>query len=218
MDAFDLTAYVDYQCPYSARVVRWLAALGPGRVRSRYRFFGLEQVNRDPTATEWRLWEQPLDYAHHRGRQDRRSLAAFIVTDLLERMSPSAVVERFRDAVLDARFRDGADISDLELLVDLAAGAGGDRLGLERAVGDEAATHAARVRLAGDWYAARARYEVFGVPTLELGEDPPFYLRLERDPTLDEGVALLDGLLRLRRAAPFLVELKVPERVASPVG
>lgn len=223
MAALELTVYIDYHCPYSARVVRWLAGLGPERVRPRYRFFSLEQVNRDPAAGSWRIWEQPLDYEHHRGRRDRRSLAAFLVTDLLERRESPAVVERFRHALLDARFHDGADLSDLALLAALAAGAGADATALGRALGDEAALAVARRRIADDWEAARERFETFGVPTLDLGDDPPVYLRLERDPTPAEGLALLDGLLGLRRAAPFLLELKVPERrvpepVAGPAG
>ena len=144
----DLTVWYDYHCPYSHRAVEWLIGLGPHRVRPRFRPFPLEQVNRDATATEWRLWEQPLDYVHYRERQDRRPLHAFLATAVLEASEEPAVVDRFRLAVYRARFDDKADISDVDLLARLAGEVGADARGLASALADDTALTTGRTGLA----------------------------------------------------------------------
>lgn len=203
--------FIDYQCPYSHRVVEWLETLGPGRIAPTYRMFGLEQVNRDAAATDWRLWDQPLDYEHHRGRPDRRSLPAFLATALVEAAYPPGPARSFRLAVYRARFEDGADISDRAVLRAAAerAGTEPDRADPWAASPDRLVE--ARSRLAADWAEARRDYAVFGVPTLWFGRERPWYLRLERTPRDAEGVELLDRLVALRTTAPYLLELKVPE-------
>lgn len=206
----DLTVFIDYQCPYSDRAVRWLEGLGPDRVRVRYRLFSLEQVNRDQDATSWRLWDQPLDYEHYRGHDDRRSLAAFLVTKVLEAFQPG-VVAQFRLAVFGARFREGADISSIQAVRALAVAAGADPGRLDALLADPGVVADARRAIAEDWAAARERYRTFGVPTLDFGAGAPLYLRLERDPAPDEGRSFFDRLAELRRAAPFLLELKAAE-------
>ena len=216
----DLVLCYDYQCPYSARAVRWLEALGPAIVRPRYRMFPLEQVNVDPTATTWRLWEQPLDYAHHRGRQDRRSLAAFVVTAIVEELASdgrvaSEAVPAFRLGVYRARFDEGLDITDEEILRAIAIDAGAPAGDLDGALADGAAVERARVRIAEDWAASRARAAVFGVPTLILPDDQPLYMRIAREPSGDEALDLLRRIVELRRTVPWLLELKLVEAAAS---
>lgn len=210
----ELTVWYDYHCPYSYRATEWLVGLGPDRVRSRFRPFPLEQVNRDATAESWRLWEQPLDYVHYRERQDRRPLAAFLATALVEETESAGVVERFRLAVYRARFDDKVDITDVALLVRLAAGAGADGGRLASAMADEAALAAPRAGLATAWSEARSTYAIFGVPTLAPAGERPFYLRLERrvEPGR-EARDLLDRVLGLRRDAPLVLELKLPDPV-----
>ena len=179
-----------------------------------FRPFPLEQVNRDPDAEAWRLWEQPLDYVHYRERQDRRPLAAFLATTLLEDAEAPDVVERFRLAVYRARFDDKADISDVALLVRLAAAAGADGQGLASAMADEVALAGPRAGLARAWSEARSTYAIFGVPTIEPAGERPFYLRLERavEPG-PEAQDLLERVLGLRREASIVLELKLPEPV-----
>ncbi len=207
----DVVVCYDYHCPYSARVVRWLEGLGPEVVRPSYRMFGLEQVNVDPSAGTWRLWDQALDYEHYRGRQDRRSLAAFLVTAIAEEIGGPAATRAFRLAVYRARFDDGLDLSEAVTLRGLGIEAGIAPDVLDRALGDPGAWARARARLAEDWAAARSEADVFGVPTLVLPGDRPVYLRLEREPVGTESVELLRRLVDLRRAAPWLIELKVAE-------
>lgn len=215
MEPIDLEIFFDYHCQYSARAIRWLELVGPERVRPRYRFFALEQNQRDVSAEEWRLWEQPLDYEHDRERQDRRALLAFLVTALLETWESPEVLGRFRLAMLDARFAEKLDISDPALLHRLAADAGADVARLDAALADPDQVATARARIADDWREAHSEYEIFGVPTLRLAEGAPFYIRLERELTADEAIGLFDRLVDLRWAAPFLLELKVPERAVA---
>ena len=214
----DLTVWYDYHCPYSYRAVEWLMGLGPERVRAVFRPFPLEQVNRDPTATAWRLWEQPLDYRHYRERQDRRPLHAFLATAVLEARETPAVVDRFRLAVYRVRFEEGADISDVDLLVRLAAGAGADGPRLAGAMADESALGAGRAGVAEAWREARAEYEIFGVPTLHVAGERPFYLRLDRAVEPGEAADLLDRIVNLRRDASLVVEIKLPDRTREPAG
>jgi hypothetical protein len=213
----ELTVWYDYHCPYSRRAVAWLDGLGPARVRPAYRAFALEQVNVDPAAIEWQIWTQPLDYEHYRGRQDRRGLAALLATELLAAAEEPGVVARFRAEVYAARFDRTADIADPATLAAAAVAAGATSAGngggaLLAALADETALTPARARLAADWAAARAEWEVFGVPTLQFEGDAPIYLRLEREPDPGaEAVDLLDRLVGLGRAAPYVLEVKRPE-------
>jgi hypothetical protein len=210
----ELTVWYDYHCPYSDRVVGWLLGLAPDRVRPRFRPFPLEQVNRDATATAWRLWEQPLDYVHYRERQDRRPLQAFLATAVLEELEAPAVVDRFRLAVYRARFDELADISDVDLLVRIAAGVDADDGRLARAMADDGSLSAARASLAQAWHDARSEYAIFGVPTLQPDGERPFYLRLDRmvEPGR-EAIELLVRVIGLRRDASLVLELKLPELV-----
>jgi DSBA-like thioredoxin domain len=214
-----VTAWYDYHCPYSRRGVEWLLTLGPDRVRPWFRPFPLEQVNRDPDATTWRLWDQPLDYIHYRERQDRRPLHAFLATWVLEATESNEVVDRFRLAVYRARFDEGSDIADIELLVRLADEAGGDGQRLRHALSSAAEQASARADLATAWRDARSEYRIFGVPTLEWPGATPFYIRLERPIAPgDEAVELLERLESLRAGAPYIREIKLPERVEESVA
>lgn len=206
---------MDYHCPYSHRAVAWLDDLGPGRVAVAYRLFALEQVNHDASASEWRLWEQPLDYAQYRGRQDRRSLAPFLATAIVEADESPEAARRFRRAVYEARFGERADISDIGVLERAAAAAGADADRVRGGLANPGAVAAARRRIADDWAVARAEYAIFGVPTLRIDGGRPFYLRLGRILGPEEGPAFLHALLAFRAAAPDLLELKLPEPVGA---
>jgi hypothetical protein len=210
-----IEVFMDYHCPYSYRAVAWLDDLGPGIVDVRHRFFALEQVNHDPDATAWRIWEQTLDYAQYRDRQDRRSLAAFLATAVLEASEPGDVGRRFRRAVYAARFDDRADISDLVVL-ERAAGAAGVGPGrLASLLGDQATVNGARQRIADDWAAARSPYLVFGVPTLLMDGRPPAYMRLAAPIPAADGLAFLNAFRAFREAAPTVIEIKEPDAIGT---
>ena len=122
-----ITVWYDYHCPYSRRAVAWLDGLGRDRVEPTYRAFPLEQVNLDPSANTWRIWDQPLDYEHYRGRPDRRGLVAFLATEVLATTESPETMCRFREAIYAARFDARADISDVETLFEAATTADGGR-------------------------------------------------------------------------------------------
>jgi len=209
----EIELFMDYHCPYSHRVVAWLDALGPGRVAVRHRLFALEQVNRDATATEWRLWEQPLDYVHYEERQYRRPLAAFLATAIVDALGLPGVARRFRAGVYAARFDERLDIADPAVLDRVASAAGAAPNRVIAGFQNADAMAAARRRIADDWTAARTGYAVFGVPTLRIGESRPFYLRLAHPVVPADGPGFLDALLVFRAAAPDVLELKLPEPV-----
>ena len=198
----ELTVWCDFQCQYSERAIRWLDGLGPRVVRPTYRAFGQEQVNRDASATTWRLWEQPLDYEHHGGKPWKRSLAAFLATAILDAAGEPEVATRFRHAVLVELA--GVAGADAGALAEALAGSTPD--GLRRQAD-------ARARIAADWVAARADFAIFGVPTLRWGLIAPIYLRLRHVPEPDEARSLFDALVDLRERFPLVLELKEPGRV-----
>ena len=207
-----LTVFYDVHCPYSDRVLTWLAELGSA-VAPTYRTFALEQVNADPSAMVWRIWEQPLDYEHYRGRRDRRALPAFLAILLAEQLGPRDAVDRFRLAVSNSRHTTEGDVSDVALLLRLAAAAGIDGEALGRLMADPAALDVARARIREDWHDARREYAILGVPTLRVDGAAPFYLRLEAVPENGQAEALLASVRGFREQLPRVLEIKVPERM-----
>lgn len=213
----DLDVWIDYHCPYCRRAVEWLEKLAPAVARPRFRLFALEQVNRDPSATDWRLWDQPLDYEHYRGRQERRPLASFLVTAHLETAAPSCLAP-FRRLVYEARFDEGRDIASVEVVAELAGRAGASAAEAAAFLADPGRQVEARARIRDDWMAARDDYATFGVPTLRLDGRRPFYLRLAAVPSGEEARELWERLTVLDERAPYLVELKRPDPVPGKEG
>lgn len=209
----ELDVFYDFHCPYCYRAIEWLDRLTPELVAPRHRLFALEQVNRDPEADDWRLWEQPLDYRHYRERQDRRPLAPFLAIAQVEAVEPAEVVRRFRLAVFAARFDEQEDITDVGRLAKALEASGGDAGRLRDRFEDAAADVAARVRISTDWTAARTEFSIFGVPTLRLeGVRRPFYLRLEQRLTEGDGREFWARFRDLVEESPFLLEIKAAER------
>jgi predicted DsbA family dithiol-disulfide isomerase len=209
----ELDVFYDFHCPYCYRAIEWLDRLTPAVVAPEFRLFALEQVNRDPEAHEWRLWEQPLDYPHYRERQDRRPLVPFLGMAHVEAVEPAEVVRRYRLGVFAARFDDQDDITSIGRLADVLEAVGGDGERLRDRFDDAAADVAARVRISRDWAAARGEFAIFGVPTLRLeGARRPYYLRLEQRLTEIEGREFWDRFRDLITEAPYLLEIKGAER------
>ena len=208
-----LDLFYDFHCPYCYRAVDWIGGLGQDVVDAEYRLFALEQVNRDPGADGWRLWEQPLDYRHYRDRQDRRPLAPFLAMTHVEAVESADVAARYRLGVFALRFDEHEDITDIGRLAHALTEAGGDGHRLKERFDDAAADVAARVRIATDWEDARRDFLVFGVPTLRLeGVTRPYYLRLEQRLTPADGRAFWDRFVGLLVEAPYLLEIKGAER------
>lgn len=214
-DPLAVELFLDYHCPYSYRAVAWLDDLGPELVAVRHRLFALEQVNRDPDAAEWRLWEQPLDYRHFRDIPERRPLIAFLATDIVERGEPDEVARAFRLALYMAKFDVGKDLSDLDVVEQAGAIAGVAAGRIREGIADPGSQATARRRIEEDWAAARSEYRIFGVPTIRLGRERPFYLRLAGMATLEDGPRLLQTLATVQATPPGILEIKLPEPVPA---
>lgn len=98
------------------------------------------------------------------------------------------------------------------MLAAAADAAGAAHGALARGFGDASQVAAARARIAADWAVAQARWRIFGVPTLSLGDAAPVYLRLAGLVAPADGPRLLKSILTLRDEAPGVLELKQPER------
>jgi hypothetical protein len=209
----ELDVFYDFHCPYCYRAVDWLAALGAALVVPTWRLFALEQVNRDPDADTWRLWEQPLDYPHYLDRQDRRPLAPFLAMTHVEAVEPTDVAARFRLGVFATRFDEHEDITDLGRLAHIADAAGGDGAALLERFRDSAADASARARIVRDHEDARRDFAIFGVPTLRLAGVPrPLYVRLEQRLSASDGRRFWERFVALAQDAPYLLEIKAADR------
>jgi predicted DsbA family dithiol-disulfide isomerase len=150
------------------------------------------------------LWEQPLDYVSTRRSRRARSLAPFLVTHAAESQQTPAKLARFRLAVFNAFHNERADMSNPDILFDLAGQSGLNADDL-RATWQLAE---ARDRLRHDieqGFAAGA----FGVPTLIINGCEATYLRLSEYPAdAAERQALFDDLVNALTQRPYLQELK----------
>ena len=169
--AIVVDAFVDFHCQYSYRVVAWLDDLGPEHVTVRHHLFAIEQVNRDATGMDWRLWDQPLDYRHWKDIPEKRPLLPFMAMAIVEASEPAQVARDFRLSLYMAKFDFGKDISDIDV-VEVAGRMSGVAEGrLRAAIADPAESAAARASIQADFRLARSEYEIFGVPTLRLNGD-----------------------------------------------
>lgn len=207
-------AFVDFHCPFSYRIVAWLDDLGPERVSVRHHLYAIEQANRDATSTEWRLWDQPLDYRHWKDVPEKRPLLSFLAMAIVEATQPADVAQAFRLTLYMAKFDFGKDISDLEVVEQAARMSGVTPGRIQAALADPVQEAAARARIAADWALARGEYEIFGVPTLRLDGGRPTYTRLGEAVSAADGPRLLETLRAVRLGPPEILELKV----ADPVG
>jgi protein-disulfide isomerase-like protein with CxxC motif len=206
-----LDAFVDFHCPFSYRIVAWLDDLGPERVTVRHHLLAIEQLNRDPTGTQWRLWDQPFDYRHFRDMPDRRPLLPFLAMAIVEAIEPPTVIRAVRLSMYMARFDFGKDLSDIEVIEQVAAMGGVAPRRLRAAIEDPVRQAEARSRIESDFRLARSDYAVFGVPTLRFAGDRPVYIRLERMVRFEDGPPLLDTIRAVRASPPGILELKLPE-------
>ena len=88
--------------------------MGP-KLTINWRYFSLEQVN-SQQGPEWKLWEQPDDFAS-------RGLWAFRAAEAA-RGQGEVSFERFHSALLHARHQQGKDIADRGLLAEVASAVG----------------------------------------------------------------------------------------------
>lgn len=211
-------AFVDFHCAFSYRIVAWLDDLGPERVTVHHHLFAIEQVNRDPTATGWRLWDQPLDYRHWKDIPDKRPLLSFLAMAIVEASEPADIAQSFRLLLYMAKFDAGKDIAQLDIVEQVARMSGVAEGRISAALADPVVEAAARARIAADWALARSEYAIFGVPTLRLDGGRPMYMRLADAVPPADGPRLLETLCAVRHGPPEILELKLAEPVEHDPG
>ncbi len=197
-----LDIYFDYLCPFVYRANAWLEKVKEGMgagLSIRWRYFSLEQVN-SREGPEWKLWEQPDDFAS-------RGLWAFRAAEAA-RCQGEAPFERFHSALLHARHQQGKDIADRGVLTEVAAAAG---LELSR-FREDLARRELLARLTEDHATAVEQFGVFGTPTIVFPGGQATFLKLAEVPPAEEALAVFHELLKMATARAYIREVKRPQR------
>lgn len=203
----NLTVYFDILCPFAYRVSQWLDLAhqqAGSALTIDWRYFSLEQTN--APADDWKLWEQPEDYANPNGRgPTNRALVAFWSLEAA-RQQGAASFNHLRAAIYRARHAEQRDISQRSTIEPLAAEAGLDMERFQRDTHDRSLLDALR----RDDEAAREQHGVFGVPTLGFDDDNVFFFKLMQVPPAEDALPLLHDLHQNCSHRPWLAELKRP--------
>ncbi len=162
-----------------------------------WRYFSLEQVN-SQEGPEWKLWEQPEDYAS-RGRNAFRAAEA-------ARRQGQAEFEAFHMALLKAGHEDRRDVADAAVLVEVAQSAG---LNAEQFRTD-LAQRGTLARLAEDHTHAVENLRVFGTPTLVFSEEQAVFLKMAPPPSPEEAVAVFTEVRQIAEGRGEIREIKRP--------
>ena len=172
------------------------------RLQITWRSFLLEQANRPNKEREpdWRIWEQPDEYAS-------RGLWAFRAAEAA-RNQGSAAHDRYHLALLRARHEDQRDIADKEVLSELAEGEG---LNLKQFQAD-LVDRGLLQRIGADHTRAIKEFNVFGTPTFVFGPGQAAYIRILPPPPPEEAVTIFNNLRPLVANSPTVLEVKRPQK------
>lgn len=201
-----VTVYFDFLCPFAYRANVWLEDVAQQIDLSiDWKYFALEQVNA-PLESGWKLWEQPEDYMPRSGHTDRRSLLAFWAAEAA-RQQGAAAFDRFRMALYHARHRDGGfDFGQRDNFTPIAERAELEVAQFQRDFADRSLLDALR----RDHEEGRAKYQVFGVPTICFDDENAFYLKLAVVPPTEDSVPLFEELRHSITSRRWLSEIKRP--------
>jgi predicted DsbA family dithiol-disulfide isomerase len=192
--------FFDYLCPFvyrAAELIAAVAASGRREVDVRWRYFSLTQVNSKDDG--WTVWDAPAAESV-RGR-------------LPFQASEAARRQGFFDAMhwrlLRARHRDRLDVDDVNVVEQVAAGAGLDLERFRRDLRDRSTLDA----LAADHRAALVEHGVFGTPTFVFEDGSAAYVRLSAAIFESDGaVEIFDRLMNVAASEPRILEIKRPHR------
>lgn len=168
--------------------------MGPGLTLN-WRYFSLEQVN-TKEGPDWKLWEQPADYAS-RGRNAFRAAAA-------ARKQGDARFEAFHHALLRARHVDRKDISQGAVLSEVAEAAGLDAARFD----EDMSGGEAMAKLAADHTFAVENLSVFGTPTLVFPGEKPVFVKMMPPPSAEDSTRVFDKVRQLAEGRPEIKEIK----------
>ncbi len=172
------------------------------RLALNWRYFSLEQAN-NKEGPEWKLWEQPEEYAS-RGRNAFRAADA-------ARNQGEAAFDAFHHALLKAKHEDGHDIADAAVLTDVARSVSLDMA----AFGRDLADRKPMVRLREDHTYAVETLSIFGTPTLVFPEEQAVFLALSPTPSAEEALDVFEDVRRIAQDRRPIRELKRPVRVEN---
>jgi predicted DsbA family dithiol-disulfide isomerase len=164
-----------------------------------WRYFSLAQVNSEVEG--WTVWKAPAD-------EDVRGRLAFQAAEAARRQD---AFDRVHLPLLEARHLDKLELSDREVVLDVAARAGLDPDRFERDLNDPRILDA----LARDHQRAVADHSVFGTPTIVFPNGGAAYVRLRPAPDGDAALEVFDELTRVISQKPYVLELKRPARPDS---
>lgn len=163
-----------------------------------WKSFCLEQVN-SKEGSEWKIWDQPEDYPS-------RGLLALRAGEAARKQGNEAF-ERFHMALLHARHGEvRRDISDIDVLVDVATSSG---LDVEKFKEDLADRELLK-NIARDHTEGAEEKGVFGTPTFIFQGGGSNYLKMFIPPEKDD-LALFESFVRLTRDSLYLGEIKRPQ-------
>jgi len=163
-----------------------------------WRYFSLEQAN-SQQGPQWKLWEQPEDYAS-------RGLRAFLAAEAARRQGEAAF-DRFHTALLRARHEQRRDIADTNTLIELAESAGVDMTRFQKDIADRQLL----TRLAQDHTFAVDTLGIFGTPTLVFAQEQAIFLKLSEPPPPKECLSVFNELCLLVDKRRYILEIKKPQ-------
>ncbi len=182
--------------------MEWLVRLQGKRsgLKVSYKAFVLEQANFGPTRGEdWKAWEDQTFPSRDLPPHQAAKCAA---------LQGETQFDRYHVALHRAKHRDGKDITSELVLRDIAVD-----VGLDVARWEEDMKSGATIPLIAQEHEEAADQGIFGVPTLDLGEGKPVFVKLEEGDWEKEGdeQGLLDAVSATSVERPYLLELKTPE-------
>jgi len=168
-------------------------------VEVNWHYFSLEQVN-NKQGPQWKVWEQPEDYAS-------RGLPAFRAAEAARRQGEEAF-DRFHYALLAAKHEHKQDIADLDTLAEVAEGVALEMPRFKKDLFDRGLLS----RLAKDHTFAVENLGVFGTPTLVLAESQAVFVKMAAPPPPEDSLGVFAEIQHLAEQRRYILEVKRPQR------
>ena len=160
--------------------------------------FPLEQAN-SKEGPDWKLWEQPESYPSG-------GLLALRAGEAAHKQGNEAF-ERFHLALLNVRHVDKKRIDQRELLSEVARSVGLDIERFQRDLEDPEALK----KIEADYIEARAKYGVFGVPTIISDDGNAAFIKMMPPPSPEEALQVFETAFGVISGRPNIHEIKRPE-------
>ena len=161
-----------------------------------WRYFSLEQVN-NQQGPQWKVWEQPGDYASP-------GLRAFWAAGAARRQGEAAF-DCFHIALLKARHEQRRDTADMNILAEVAESVGLDMTQFHKDLADRRLL----TKLAEDHAFAAETLGVFGTPTLVFPQRQAIFLKMSLPPP-EDCLSVFTELHHLVDRRRYIREVKRP--------